>query len=343
MKYVTVITGASSGFGALAARALADAGHTVYAGMRQTTGRNGPQADAAQTYATEHGVDMRPIELDVTSEVSVDMAIARIIAENGRLDVVIHNAGHMVFGPAEAFTPEQLAELYDVNVLSTQRVNRAALPQLRKQGRGLVLWVSSSSARGGTPPYLAPYFAAKAAMDSLAVSYAGELARWGIETSIIVPGAFTKGTNHFLHAGSPADKGRAAEYQAGPMADIPDVALKGLASLKPADADVNAVAKAIVAVVDAPFGKRPFSISIHPGMDARSSMVSPTVSAPNCFAGLASVISSRCDRPPDCEYLKGAVRPHLRNRRADLLRRATRHARRDDDRVCSAGTDRQRL
>jgi len=75
----------------------------------------------------------------------------------------------MVFGPAEAFTPEQLAELYDVNVRSTQRVNRAALPQLRKQRKGLVLWVSSSSAAGGTPPYLAPYFAAKAGMDALAV------------------------------------------------------------------------------------------------------------------------------------------------------------------------------
>src|SRR5258708_28408863 len=88
--------------------------------------------------------------------------------------------------------------------------------QLRKQGGGLGVWVSSRRARGGTPPYLSPYFAAKAAMDSLAVSYAGELARWGIETAIIVPGAFTKGTNHFAHSGSPADKARAAEYDEGP-------------------------------------------------------------------------------------------------------------------------------
>ena len=90
----------------------------------------------------------------------------------------MHNAGHMAFGPAEAFTPEQLAELYDVNVLSTQRVNRAALPQLRKQGQGLLVWVSSSSSAGGTPPYLSPYFAAKAAMDAMAVQYARELTRW---------------------------------------------------------------------------------------------------------------------------------------------------------------------
>src|SRR5213079_3380053 len=92
-----------------------------------------------QKYAAKHNVDLRTIELDVASEASADAAIAAIVTAHGRLDVVIHNAGHMVFGPAEAFTPEQFAELYDVNVLSTQRVNRAALPQLRKQKRGLVV------------------------------------------------------------------------------------------------------------------------------------------------------------------------------------------------------------
>jgi NAD(P)-dependent dehydrogenase (short-subunit alcohol dehydrogenase family) len=235
--------------------------------MRETTGRNAPQVEEIRKYAADQRVDLRTIELDVSSQTSVDAAIAKIIAEHGRVDVVIHNAGHMVFGPAEAFTPEQFAQLYDVNVLSTQRVNRAVLPQLRKQGKGLVVWVSSSSTRGGTPPYLAPYFAAKAAMDSIAVSYAGELARWGIETSIVVPGAFTKGTNHFAHAGSPGDKQRAEEYARGPTADIPDVALKGLAALEPADAEPASVAEAIVKVVDAPFGKRPFRVHIDPSQD----------------------------------------------------------------------------
>lgn len=267
MKQVVLITGASSGFGALAARALAGAGHTVYASMRETTSRNAPQVEAVKVYAAEHKVDLRTVELDVTSQDSADAAVKTIVAEHGRLDVVVHNAGHMSFGPAEAFTPEQFAQLYDINVLSTQRVNRAALPQLRKQGKALVVWVSSSSARGGTPPYLSPYFAAKAAMDSLAVSYSGELARWGIETSIIVPGAFTKGTNHFAHSGSPADKERQAEYEAGPTADIPAIALKGLAALEPEDADVNEVAKAIVNVVDAPFGTRPFRVHIDPSED----------------------------------------------------------------------------
>jgi NAD(P)-dependent dehydrogenase (short-subunit alcohol dehydrogenase family) len=179
MKNIIVITGASSGFGALAARALALAGHTVYASMRETTGRNAAQVEAAKQFATENDVDLRTIELDVASQESADQAIKTIVEKDGRLDVVIHNAGHMVFGPAEAFTAEQLVQVYDTNVLSTQRVNRAALPQLRKQKKGLVLWVGSTSTRGGTPPYLSPYFAAKAAMDALAVSYAAELNRWG--------------------------------------------------------------------------------------------------------------------------------------------------------------------
>jgi NAD(P)-dependent dehydrogenase (short-subunit alcohol dehydrogenase family) len=267
IKKVIVITGASSGFGALTARALARAGHTVYATMRATKGRNAPQVAEVARYAAEHRVDLRTVELDVASTASVEEGIAAIVAEAGRIDVVIHNAGHMSFGPAEAFTPDQFAELYDVNVLSAQRVNRAALPHMRQRREGLVVWVSSSSTRGGTPPYLSPYFAAKAAMDSLAVSYASELTRWGIETSIVVPGAFTKGTNHFVHAGAPADGARAAEYDNGPYAGVPDQALKGLASLEPADADVAAVAEAIVSIVDLPFGKRPFRAHIDPSQD----------------------------------------------------------------------------
>ena len=281
MKSVIVITGASSGFGALAARALAKAGHIVYASMRDTAGRNAGQVDEAKRFSSENNVDLRTIELDVLSEDSVNAAIQKIIADNGRLDVVIHNAGHMVFGPAEAFTPEQLAELYDINVLSTQRVNRAALPQLRKQKQGLVIWISSSSSAGGTPPYLAPYFAAKAGMDAMAVIYARELTRWGIETSIVVPGAFTGGTNHFAHSGRPADKQRVAEYETGPYKGFSEDVMTGFASIVPPSADASAVAEAIVKIVDAPFGKRPFRAHIDPTQDGAEvvNMVSDRVRA----------------------------------------------------------------
>jgi NAD(P)-dependent dehydrogenase (short-subunit alcohol dehydrogenase family) len=266
MTRTIVVTGASSGFGALTVRALADAGHTVYAGMRETAGRNAPAVAALAEYADEHGVDLRAIEMDVADQASVDAAVERIIAEAGRLDVVVHNAGHMVLGPAEAFTPEQVAAVYDANVLSTQRVNRAALPHLRAQRDGLVVWVGSSSSRGGTPPFLAPYFAAKAAEDALAVSYAVELARFGIDTTIVVPGAFTRGTNHFAHAGHPQDGAVVAAYDER-YAGLMDEVAQRLARLVPADADPAEVARQIARVVDLPKGERPFRVHVDPAHD----------------------------------------------------------------------------
>ena len=267
MSKVVLITGASSGFGRLTAEAIAKAGHVVYGSMRHTTTRNAPVAEEMTKFSQTNHVDLRALELDVQNQDSVDAAVARMIAEQGRIDVLIHNAGHMVFGPAEAFTPEQYAELYDVNVLSTQRVNRAVLPHMRRQAKGLLVWVSSSSSAGGTPPYLAPYFAAKAAMDAVAVQYARELSRWGIETSIIVPGAFTSGTNHFARSGRPADAARAAEYEAGPYSGFGEQIQQAFAAIVPPDADAGAVADAIVDVVDTPFGKRPFRVHIDPTQD----------------------------------------------------------------------------
>ncbi|SIT13940.1 SDR family oxidoreductase [Insolitispirillum peregrinum] len=261
---IILVTGSSSGFGRLTAEALGRAGHTVYASMRDVAGRNAENAAALAAIA---GSDLRPIELDVQSEQSVNAAVDQIIAESGRIDVVVHNAGHMMFGPAEAFTPEQFAQQYDVNVLGTQRVNRAVLPHMRTRREGLLVWISSSSSAGGTPPYLSPYFAAKAAMDSLAVQYSRELARWGIETSIIVPGAFTRGTNHFAHSGRPADEARLAEYEAGPYAGFGDQVQKAFAAIVPDDADPEPVADKIVEVVDTAFGQRPFRVHFDPTQD----------------------------------------------------------------------------
>ena len=267
MKKIIVVTGASSGFGRLTSEALARAGHIVYASMRDTEGRNAPEVKNIDTFSRSNGVDLRALELDVQSQLSVDQAIQQIISTDGRIDVLIHNAGHMVFGPAEAFTPEQYAELFDINVLSTQRVNRAALPHMRGQKEALLVWVSSSSSAGGTPAYLAPYFGAKAAMDAIAVQYARELTRWGIETTIVVPGAFTGGTNHFAHSGRPADTARAAEYDAGPYKGFGEQVQKAFAAIVPPDADADAVAEAVVKVVATPFGKRPFRVHIDPTQD----------------------------------------------------------------------------
>ena len=262
MKQVVLITGASSGFGKLTAQGLAKAGHTVFASMRESTGRNAPVAAEYAAFAKGQSVDVRALEVDVPNEKSAKAAVQEIVSQVGRLDVVVHNAGHMTFGPLEAYTPEQIAEEYDVNVVSTQRVNRAVLPIMRKQKSGLLLWNSSSSAAGGTPPYLGPYLAAKAGMDALAVAYAKELTRWGIETSIVVPGAFTKGTNHFAHASVPKDAGVIAEYEAAPFEGFSDQVKTAFASIVPEDADVSKVADMMVDIVNAPRGKRPFRVGV---------------------------------------------------------------------------------
>jgi NAD(P)-dependent dehydrogenase (short-subunit alcohol dehydrogenase family) len=266
MSKMIVVSGASSGFGAMTARHLAGSGHRVYAGMRDIENRNQPAAEDAGTYARENGVDLRPIELDVSDQQSVDAAIAHIVEESGRLDVVVHNAGHMVLGPAEAFTVDQLASVYDSNVLTTQRLNQAALPHLRAQRDGLLVWVGSSSARGGTPPYLAPYFAAKAAEDSLAVSYAVETARFGIDSVIIVPGSYTTGTNHFAHAGHPERTDVESAYDELYPGLMDDVSAR-LADLAPDDADPEQVAVRIAEIVDLPKGQRPFRVVIDPADD----------------------------------------------------------------------------
>src|SRR3954447_11533076 len=258
-----IVTGASSGFGAMAVRALADAGHRVYAGIRETTGRNATAVADLEEYAAGNNVAVRALELDVSRQESVDAAVREVLGEVDAIDVVVHNAGHMVLGPAEAFTPEELVAVYDVNVLSTQRVNRAVLPHMRARRDGLLVWVGSSSTRGGTPPYLGPYFAAKAAEDSLAVSYAAELARFGVETTIVVPGSFTKGTNHFAHSGRPADGAVEAEYESRYAGLMNQVAQK-LAALAPQDADASLVSDEIARIVALPDGRRPFRVHIDP-------------------------------------------------------------------------------
>jgi NAD(P)-dependent dehydrogenase (short-subunit alcohol dehydrogenase family) len=265
-KQVIVVTGASSGFGRLAVEELGKAGHTVYAGIRDIAGRNAQAAADLAKQAENGGPDLRAVEMDVTGDASVDAAIAAVVSEQGRLDVIVHNAGHMVLGPAEAFTPEQYASVFDVNVLGAQRVNRAALPHLRAQRGGLVVWVGSSSTRGGCPPFLAPYFGAKAAMDAIAVSYAGELIRFGIDTTIVVPGAYTRGTSHFAHAGKPFDVARAGEYDEEYSA-LMDSVNPRLAALLPDGADAADIARAIAAVVDLPTGQRPFRVHIDPSKD----------------------------------------------------------------------------
>ena len=255
MQSVILVTGAGSGIGKLSARSLAQAGHIVYASMRDIAGRNSDRAAELRAFAEAEGLQLRPLELDVLSQASADAALAAIVREQGRIDVVMQNAGHLVVGPVEAYTPEDMVKVFDTNLFGAQRVNRAALPYLRRQESGLMLWISSTTTKGGFPPFLGPYGAAKAAMDSLAVSLAYEIARFGIETSIVVPGAFTRGTAHFPSAGKPADAATMGAYSR--YDGVMDAIGERLSELTPTDADPQAVADEVVRIVGLPAGARP--------------------------------------------------------------------------------------
>lgn len=263
---VVLVTGASSGFGRLTAESLARAGNVVVAGMRAVDGRNATARRALEDLADREALRLGTVELDVQSLQSVEDAVDTVVRAHGRIDVLVQNAGHMAYGPAEAFTPEQFAALYDVNVVGAQRVARAVLPHMRDRRSGLVVWVGSSSTRGGHPPFLAPYFAAKAGLDALAESYAAELVRFGIDTTIVVPGAFTSGTNHFTNAAVPADADRVAAHDEEYGALRRDLTGR-LAETVPTDADVQDVADEIVRVVDLPGGGRPYRVHIDPSHD----------------------------------------------------------------------------
>jgi NAD(P)-dependent dehydrogenase (short-subunit alcohol dehydrogenase family) len=256
-KSIVLVTGAGTGIGLLSVKALALAGHAVYASMREINGRNAAKARELRDWAFANGADVRALELDVLSQASADAAIAAIVGEQGRLDVVVHNAGHLVIGPSEAYTPEEIGKVFDTNFLGAQRVNKAALPLLRAQQKGLLLWVGSSTTRGGFPPFLGPYAAAKAAMDSMAVTMAFELARFNIETAIVVPGAFTAGTNHFASAGKPADGTISAAYDVRYDGLMDQVGAR-LSELMPPEADPAAVAAEIARIVGLEHGSRPF-------------------------------------------------------------------------------------
>ncbi len=254
-QQVILVTGAGTGIGKLSAQALAEAGHIVYATMRDVKGRNRGRADELRALAKSGNIQLHPLELDVLSQEPADAAAAALVREQGRIDVVMQNAGHLVVGPAEAFTPEEMMRVFDTNLFGAQRVNRAALPYMRKQEAGLMLWISSTTTKGGFPPFMGPYGAAKAAMDSLAVTLAYEIARFGIETSIVVPGAFTRGTAHFPSAGKPADLATAAAYSR--YDGVMDQIGERLSALTPDDADPKAVADDIVRIVGLAAGTRP--------------------------------------------------------------------------------------
>ncbi|GAB2597614.1 short-chain dehydrogenase/reductase [Paractinoplanes abujensis] len=200
--YVVLVTGAGSGFGRLTAEALTRRGHTVFAGLRDVTGRN------AQA-AADLSASMRVVELDVTEQASADRAVSEIMSAAGRIDVVVNNAGMIFPGPLEAFTAEEAQRQFDVNVLGALRVNRAALPHLRARGQGLLLQIGSIAGLV-TTPFTGLYAASKAALESLTEAWRHELAPFGIESVIVDAASYP--TSIGLNAALPADTERLSVY-----------------------------------------------------------------------------------------------------------------------------------
>jgi NAD(P)-dependent dehydrogenase (short-subunit alcohol dehydrogenase family) len=158
------VTGSSNGFGNDVAKTLAALGHRVFATMRRPNDRH---RDAAAELRT---VGVEPLELDVTRTPSVDAAFAAVFEKtSGKLDVLINNAGVASEGLSETFTPEQVSEMFDVNVVGQQRTLRAALPRMRNNGSGLVINIGSILGRL-TIPFLGLYGASKHAVEAMTES-----------------------------------------------------------------------------------------------------------------------------------------------------------------------------
>ncbi|GAA1749704.1 SDR family NAD(P)-dependent oxidoreductase [Streptomonospora arabica] len=254
---IAVITGAATGIGRVTAETLAAAGHTVYATMRDPGDRNAAAAAELRARARSHDRDLHVAELDVTSQASADSAVERIVGETGAIDVVVHNAGHLSIGYVEAFTDDDIAHLLDVNAIGAHRVNRAVLPHMRRRRSGTLVYVGSTILVT-TPPFLGPYVASKAAFDALAVVTSYEASQFGIETSIVMPGAITQGTQHFPNASRATDENVAAQYaELDPLVERTHEAHERL--FEPGTtADPQEVAEEIRRVLALPAGGRPF-------------------------------------------------------------------------------------
>jgi len=256
MPSVVLITGAATGIGNLTARALAAAGHTVYASMRDPQGHNAGHDRELLDTAERDGVALRVAELDVQSQDSCHAAVKTILDDAGQLDVVINNAGHLYVGYTEAYTAEDIARLFDINAIGAHRVNRAALPHMRARRSGTLLYVGSTIPVT-TPPFLGPYVASKAAMDALAIVTMYEVGQFGIETCIVMPGAFTQGTEHFPDASHASDAAVTAAYsELDPLVARNEAAT---ASLFPPGVAQNpgAVADEITRILTLPIGAKP--------------------------------------------------------------------------------------
>ena len=254
---VVLITGSSAGFGRLIALTLARKKYFVFATMRDVAGRNKAAANELKSLAERESLKLRVLELDVTDESSVGRAVDAVIAEAGRLDVAINNAGYALAGLAEAFTTAQAQRIFDTNFFGAVRVNRAVLPHMRREGSGLLIHVSSGAGRVAIPG-VAFYCATKFALEALSEAYRDELASQGIDSILVEPGAYA--TSIFGKFELPEDAARAEAY--GAANEIPKRVGE---TIRKAAGDAQEVADAVLQLIETPAGRRPVRSRVAPG------------------------------------------------------------------------------
>ena len=269
MGKTILITGASSGFGRLTAETLANSEHKVFAGFRSTDAAKKQVADELRKKNIEI------LKLDVTDQGSVDSAIAQLLEKsNNELDVVVNNAGMASAGISEAFTPEQIRQLFEVNVFGVQRVLRATLPVLRAKRRGLVINVGSILGRIRLP-FFGLYGASKYAVEAMSDSYRYELSQLGVDVVLVQPSAYP--TNMYAAAQQPADEELRKTY--GDVAEVPGKILNTFVTLFQGENGPNPqeVATAIDKIVSTPAGNRPdrVVVGLPFGSDAVNNAVAP--------------------------------------------------------------------
>jgi len=178
---VWFITGASRGFGRIWADAALQRGDKVAATARKLASI----ADLKEKY----GENVLTLELDVTKPDQVNTAVAQAHAYFGRLDVVLNNAGYSLVGTIEESSANDVQELYNTNIFGPLSVIKAVLPLLRKQGGGHILGVSSSLGHV-TLPVIGYYCSSKWAFEAIHESLAEEVKPFGINVTIVEPGAY---------------------------------------------------------------------------------------------------------------------------------------------------------
>lgn len=258
MSRTVVVTGCSSGFGRQVSEQLARKGDRVYATLRGTKGKNAEIARELQALAAAESLDLRVLELDVTSTSSADSAAATVLAESGAPDVVINNAGQMFVGFTEAFSPEELTKQLDINVVGIHRVNRAFLPAMRKRDKGLIINLSSLAGRVSLP-FFGVYHASKWAVEGYSLALRRELASSGIDVVVVEPGPFT--TALFPTSPRPEDtEGRAETYPAVAHQTFEEMgsAFEGLFKDPETPTDPGLVVDRIIELTEMNAGTRPF-------------------------------------------------------------------------------------